>query len=396
MSNSAPSPEVVIQGGAVLHVGLPDGIPIEDLRARKKDGRQLIWLLTKEDKEKFTPLHDEVVFNHVDDAQLRRLLHDEMPRWMGAEVLPPGERIAKITGIMTEVADLHQFNARSDTVLSKDNLPFQNSVRNYKWFEDGVSLTKLRGSGAGKPCVIIAAGPSLNSQWAQLREYRKKYPEIPFVVCGRSYRKAMMEEVLPQIVVEVEQYDWDADLFMFAPPPPQGCILAFPCTAAPRLAHVWPAHRMCLLNHNLAQAMGKQLGHESVDGGNSVLHYMVTLAGVMGSKDVYLAGVDFGYPKGMEEDTHANGTFHPWPGAVLNTEHAHQMGLELVANDGGKLMTSEAYKNFGTYLAVQVQRIKMGNPAWGIAPLPDFNVKTFSKRGLKVDGVEYMDIAEWK
>lgn len=380
----ASSPEIVITGGTLLHVGPQNGGP--DPREYKRKGYKLAWVMTREELKNNIPLADEMTFVWDNDEQMRRLLHDQMYLWAGALILPEGERQQKLAGMMAELVDLHEFNNKSNKILSQDDLPTRNAFRNYHWYEDGVKLSRIRGKGAGMPAVVIAAGPSLNEQWPYLRKLRETRREIPFIVCGRSYRKAATEGVWPEFIVEVEQYDWDADLFMFAPPPPDYSMLVFPVTAAPRLAKVWPAMKLCLLNHDLAKLMGLKIGEESVDGGNSVLHYEVILATLLGCNPIYLAGVDFGYPKGRTEDTHAEGTFHPWPSDTLATEHTHQSGAEAEANDGSTLLTSAPYKNFGTYLSVQIERSR--------ALTKDLKVYSFSKRGMKIAGVEYMPIEE--
>lgn len=380
----ASAPEVVITGGILLHVGPRTE---EDYPAAfKAKGYKVVWVLTREELQKNMPLADEMTLIWDSDDQMRRLLHDQMYLWTGAEILPACERQEKIAGIMAELISLHQFNTHSNEILGKNDQPTRNAIRNYRWYEEGIPIGRVRGKGKGLAAVLIAAGPSLNGQWPYLRKLREKMRDVPFIVCGRSYKKAMQEGVFPEFVVEVEQYDWDADLFMFAPQPPEHTVLVFPQTATPRLGAIWPGPKLCLLNHNFAALMGMKPGEESVDGGNSVLHYQFILANILGSSPIYLAGVDFGYPKGREEDTHADGTFHAWPSDVTTMEHVHQGGIECEANDGGKLMSSPAYQNFGTYLSVQVQKAREKQA--------DLRVLTFSPRGLKIAGVEYTSIEE--
>lgn len=383
-SGSAPNVPIEITGGVLLHVGPQNGTV--NPRDYKAKGYKLIWVLTREELKANMPMADEGTFVWENDNQLRRIFHDKMHEWQGGLILPEGERQEKVAGIMADLTHLHAFNESSNKVLAIDDLPTRNAFRNFKWYEEGIPLSRIRGKGKGHSAVLIAAGPSLNSQWPYLRKLRETRKDMIFIVCGRSYKKAMQEGVVPEFVMEVEQYDWDAELFMFAPPPEPHSVLVFPVTAAPRLARNWPAMKLCLLNHNLAKLMGLEIGKESVNGGNSVLHYEFTLADILGASPVYLAGVDFGYPKGKEEDTHANGTFHSWGADVAMTEHSYQEGLTVEGNDGQPLMSSQPYKNFGTYLSIQIEYAK--------ANTPDIKVYSFSKRGMKISGVEYMDIAE--
>jgi len=387
---SVPDVPIQITGGILLHIGPMNGKL--DPREYKGKGYKLVWILTREELKANMPLADEGTFVWDSDAQLRRLFHDQMHQWTGAMLVPEGEKQERVAGIMAELIALQQFNDSSNKILSADDLPMRNAIRNWQWYENGLPLSRVREKGKGAPVVLIAAGPSLNDQWPYLRAYREKHRDVPFIVCGRTYKKAMAEGVWPEFVMEVEQYDWDAEIFTFAPAPPEHTILAFPCTAAPRLAKAWPGHKLCLLNHNFAKLMGLPMTPptESVMGGNSVLHYMVTLADILGASPLYIAGMDFGYPKGKGEDTHAAGTFHAWSQDVLNTEHTHQQEMTAEGNDGAPLMTSPPYKNFGTYLSVQIEYMKTN----AMHPTPDLKVYSFSKRGLRVAGVEYVDIAE--
>lgn len=373
-------------GKRQLFLGIPKNG--ENPRKFKEDGGKLMWILTPEEQAKFDTYADEPVLVWVNDAQFRRSLFDRFDMWVGVTLVGDMERMPRVAAILKEIVELNNFENRSAEILTKDRQPTRNALRNFKWVDDGIAIKRVRGRGKGIPAVLIAAGPSLNSQWGLLRELRKAKPGIPFIIVGRTYKKAMAEGVWPDFVVEVEQYEWDSDIFMFAPEPPPDCIFAFTLAACPKLARVWQGPKMALVDHNTAQLFEPEmkLHEDSVDGGNSVLHHCFNVAKILGSNPLYLAGVDFGYPNGTAEETHATGTFHAWPGDILKAENIHQEALELPANDGGMVRSSQPYRNFGTLLSVQIERAKM--------TLPELQVFSFSPRGLKVDGVVYKDLKE--
>src|SRR5688572_29796034 len=188
--NPTNVPIVIEPGAPIIHVGVPaDDKALADIRERKK-GRKLYWILSEAEYATFSAVPDEVRMVWKNDTQLRRLLHDSTPMWLGGEFLPPGERMEQVTRIVAELLDLHGFNESSNVVLSKGNQPTRNAVRNWRWFEDGLHVKRLKDSGKDLPVVIMAAGPSLNSQWPYLRDYRKRHPEVPFICAGRTYKKA--------------------------------------------------------------------------------------------------------------------------------------------------------------------------------------------------------------
>lgn len=371
----------------IIHVGPPNG---SDPREFKREGKRLVWILTEEERKSHDALLDEVVMVWQSDRQLTRLMHDAMELWKGAQVIGDQSKFERIATIMHHLVELHNFEVHSAGVLTKDRLPTRNALRNFRWIEDGLSLKRVRGKGKGSFAFIIAAGPSLNKQWGLLRALRKARKDCPFIIVGRSYKKAMLEGVWPDFVVEVEQYDWDAEIFTFAPPPPSpDTVLAFTLSTTPKVPRLWPSQKLVLVDHNTAELFQPEmkLHEDSVDGGNSVLHHCFNVASILECDKVYIAGADLGYPMGTAEDTHAEGTFHAWPTDVVKAEHSHQEPVTLEGNDGKPLLSSGPYRNFGVLLSIMIDRAKK--------KLPALEVYSFSERGLKVDGVSYVDLKEF-
>lgn len=370
----------------MFHVGVPASPEGVDLF--KSQGGKIVFVLTPEEKEKYQLKPDEAGITWSSDEAVKAYLFENFHLWKGCTINGnEEERLCRFAKILSELVELHNFDTSSITFLTKDQTPTRNAFQNFRWVEDGIALKRARGRGVGTAAYIIAAGPSLNHQWKELKRIRQMDPNACFMVAGRTYKKAMEEGVVPQFVIEVEQFDWDDRIFMFAPMPHPETVLCFPLTVCPGVPKAWPSEKLVLVDHNMASLFGWKVGEESIDGGNSILHHMMNLSLWLGCNPICLAGVDLGYPNGYKEETHATGTFHPWPGDIMKAEKTHQEALTLPANDGGYVQSSMPYQNFRLFLEIQIQRAKAKNP--------NLQVLNFSPRGQKIVGAPYVPIESW-
>lgn len=376
-----------------LHAGLPaPDYKTEDFKAQ---GGKIVFFLTPEEVASSQLEKREAVVTWRSDQEVRRFLFDNMHLWVGGEIVSQAtaegrERSSKLASILAPLIDLHNFDQKSMEFLSKNNEQMRNAFKNYRWVEDGIPLRRAKNFCKGAPCVVIAAGPSLDAQWPKLREIRNSNEEWVFIVAGRAYKKAMKEGVFPDFVVEVEQFEWDDKIWLFAPEPPSHATLCGPITTCPSVFSAWPSEKLILLDHNTAQLLGLKVGEDSMDGGNSILHHMVGLATWIGCNPVYLAGADLGYGHGDAAATltHAKGTFHSWGREVLRNEHAFQDPLDVPCNCGGMARSSPAYRNFATFLELQVEKASKADPS--------LRVYSLAPHGQKVSNIEFVEIERWK
>lgn len=371
----------------LLYAGLPREDEVPGIEQFKKAGGNVIFFLSPEEKGKYTLKPDEAGVTWENDTLLKKWLFENMHLWTGGQIGGSSpEKAQQFAGVLGEVVNLTNFDTQSVTFLAKDNEPAKNMYRNFRWVDDGVPLRRAKGLGKGQTAVIVAAGPSLNDQWTDLVRIQREVENTTWIVCGRSYAKAAESGIVPDFVVEVEQFDWDDKIFMFAPKPGPFTTLCGPLTACPGLFTAWPSLKMMLVDHNVAKLFGWEIGTDSIDGGNSILHHMFNLAMFLGCERVCLAGADLAYPPGSK-DTHADGTFPAWPRQVLVQEHNRQTPLELVSTDGGKVQSSQPYRNFGLFLEMQIATHRKAKPA--------LDVINFSAHGQKIEGTHYEDVKTW-
>lgn len=370
----------------LLYAGIPNST--DDIEGFKKNGGRIIFFMTSEEKAQYSLKPDEAGVLWDDDQYIHNWLLNNVGLWLGGQIGGNSEaRAGQLAGVIFPVIELHNFDIQSQKFLGKENVPTRNAFRNYRWVEDGIPLHRAKDKNKGGVGILVAAGPSLNSQWADLLRIQRLPGQSTMVfVAGRTYKAAMKNGVEPDMVVEVEQFEWDDAIFTFAPEPPQYTILAGPISTCPGVFQKWPRNKMVLLDHNSAQMLGFKVGEDSIDGGNSIIHHMFNLAVFMGCETILLAGVDLSYPKGST-DTHADGTFPLWPRDILVQEHNRQDPHEVPCTSGGMVTASKPYQNFCTFLQIQIHNAKKVNPR--------LQVINLSPHGQLIKGTTFKDIATW-
>lgn len=375
------------QDRITFYVGLPD--PKHDLARYRKDGGTIYWVLTPEDAPKFSCPYGDLAILWKDDAEIQAFLFSHIQNHKGGEIAGSNEEMQeKFCQLFFHVVELVNFDSHSSGVLNKNNIPFKNGLRNWRWVEDGIPLKRVKDRGKGFGAVLIAAGPSLDGQWQHLKRL-KETGKFLFLTVGRSYEACMRHGIIPEFVVEAEQFEWNHRMFMFAPRPDDDTAICGPMGTDPQIFRCWPnPNKVILLDHETGKAMGMDLNEDTVDGGNSVAHLALNLALHLNCNPICLAGVDLGYPEGLKKPTHAEGTFHiGWGKDVLNQEHSHQGNIPVEANDGTTIESSQPYINFRTFFELQIDKFRKQRP--------DLKVYSFSKRGQKMRRVEYMELETW-
>lgn len=371
----------------LLYAGVPREDEIQGIEDLKKGGGKVIFFLTPEERAVYHLKADEAGVNWESDALVQKWLMENLQTWQGGQIGGSSqERATQFAKVLGEVITLTNFDNRSLEFLTKDNEPGRNIYKNWRFADEGIHLRRAKNVGKGNVAFIVAAGPSLNTQWETLAKIQRSRPDTTFIVCGRAYAKAMEMGVVPDFVVEVEQFEWDDKIFLFAPKPDPTTILCVPPTGCAGLLPAWPARKMLLVDHNMAQFMKLEVGLDSIDGGNSILHHMFNLSMFLGCDRAVLVGADLSYPPGAT-DTHADGTFPAWPRHVLVMEHNRQEPVTVPSTNGGTVEASQPYKNFCLFLEMQIAAHKKAKP--------ELEVWNASPNGQKINGSVFKDLAEW-
>ena len=389
LSNNGPTAEEIkAMKSTTLFIGVPDDLAGAN-RYVLDGGRLIIFSIEGEDVKPLEEFRWSVParvewWRWQHDELLRKHLFERLPTFVGAMIgrVPNSERhktaADKFTAIFRSVCELSNFDTRSFQFLSKDNLFTKNSFKNYRWVDDGIPMEQVQDALKGKEAFIVAAGPSLTDALPHIKRARESENPPVLLCAGRSYKLLALHGIMPDWVVEVEMFEWDHKIWTFAPPPDPDAILAFPLCVCPEVVTDWPSRKCVLIDLNMQALMGFKCGFS---GGNSILHWLMNTASFLGCDPITMIGADLSYPKGSK-DTHAEGTFHPWPKSVQVSEHSPQDEMWLPGNDGELVKSSPAYQNFATLCSI-------------IASKTGKKFRNASLHGLKIEGAPVFDLASW-
>ncbi len=183
-------------------------------------------------------------------------------------------------------------------------------------------ITEFDSSGLKKDFVVIAAGPSLDSNMEFLRESQG---EKTLIAVGTVFRKLLEADIVPDLVVVLDpleriyrQIEGLED---------QKIPLLLGMTAYWKFAENYQGEKYKI---PITDSAGEGENKEAWVIGGTVTHLAMEAAIRFGAEKIYLAGVDLAYPQGL---SHAEGTMDR---AVMKTE-----GMISVEGVGGRTVHSD-------------------------------------------------------
>ncbi len=238
------------------------------------------------------------------------------------------------------------------------------------------------------PSVLLAAGPSLQEILPHLKEVQERAVTI---AVDTALRACLRAGVQPDFVVLTDPQYW-ASRHIAGLSAPQSILIAesaaypsvfrFDCKQIVLMSSLFP------LGKYIEARLGKK---GPLASGGSVATSAWDFARAIGSKEIYAAGLDLGYPN---KQTHIKGSafeeaahqfswrLNP---AELQTARIlfsakNQIGADF---EGKPTITDERMKLFAAWFESQIA----GNP--GAATF------TFSKKGLAIKGVQFFPLQEF-
>ena len=242
--------------------------------------------------------------------------------------------------------------------------------------------------GSSLPCVLLAAGPSLEPILSRLPQIHERAITI---AVDTALRACLRAGVQPDFVLLTDPQYWAfrhiaglsaPESILIAESAAYPSVFRFSCKQTFLMSSLFP------LGKYIEARLGKK---GPLASGGSVATSAWDFARAIGCKEIYAAGLDLGYPckhthvKGssFEEAAHNNsGRLSPAELATARILFSakNQEGLDY---EGNKIITDERMKLFGLWFESQTS-----------APQ---NVKTFafSKKGLAIKGIDYCGIEDF-
>lgn len=223
---------------------------------------------------------------------------------------------------------------------------FRNQMENLPWYAGSASLAELRELYAGRPGIVVSAGPSLRRNIEGLKAARGK---AVLVACDVVLKPLLARGIVPDFVGVVDYQENTKKFF-------EGLPGAVPTRLVATAAAYHPTIRMYAgplafagdpLVDRLLGPAGRAMG--GMHAGGNVGHFCYAVAGHLGLNPVAFVGQDLGYPCNV---THLPGTpiheewqsernrFHTLEMRELDVLLRRRQDLALVpAQDGGEIFT---------------------------------------------------------
>lgn len=255
--------------------------------------------------------------------------------------------------------------------LKNDNLTFD-SAKTFNAYAQMYSVSKLSGLLNDKPVLIIASGPSFDSQVNWIKKHQHQF----FVVAIARMAKILSQHnIKVDVFVTVDpsfySYENSQEIQLESDWP----VLVFECSANPGLISGW-RNEMAYIG--LSPDWHKTQQKEYPSHGPTVAHTAIQVAYIMGANQVYLSGIDFCFHDGK---THLEGSLESTLGTNIFGET-----FQVETYAGTVAETEIRFKESATALEEQVGAFCLHRPSFEV-----FNLNKFA---AKVDTVSFKDVSD--
>ena len=289
----------------------------------------------------------------------------------------------------------HKNEINAATTKKFGKLWSNNCKKNAKYINQLEFINIYKNKFKDIPFVIVAAGPTLQKNLINLKKLydsKKTKKKEVIIVCVETALKILLKnKINPDFIILTDPQFWAYRHIAGAQAPESVLItelstypsvFRFNCKKIVLCASQFPNGK------EIEQKAGfstEQIG--DLGSGGSVASCCWNFAVFAGAKQIYLMGLDLSFPGGQ---THIKGssaeqTWHTKSNRLANSD---KFTTELLHNANVSLGT-----NYNNAPVLTDSRMKMF--AWWfesrLASLPQIKTYTFSKEGLKIPGIEYID-----
>ncbi|WP_319477425.1 6-hydroxymethylpterin diphosphokinase MptE-like protein [Marispirochaeta aestuarii] len=199
----------------------------------------------------------------------------------------------------------HRFQSRREinrnTLKRFGRVWVRNLLSNLQVLAEAVPLGELEGILDGRPCLVLAAGPSLDTLSDHIHELRKR---MALIAVDTSAAWCRQQDIQPDFLVVVDPQYWNT---RHLDPVDREQILVSESSTHPAVFRRITGPRFfCSSLFPLGSFLEKDLNiHGKLGAGGSVSTTAWDLARFLGAGKVFCAGLDLGYP---DNRTHYSGS----------------------------------------------------------------------------------------
>jgi hypothetical protein len=242
-----------------------------------------------------------------DSASLSRMFSGiEAIVGLGVEIIkhPPsmarlgesGDRFGRVLSDVLKSARTHVI-----TTLAHAPLSFRNSLMNLDYYSKSAGILALKDSCAGKPAVVVSAGPSLEKNLDLLADPAVRQSVV--VVAVQTVLKVMLNRrIKPDFVAALDFHEISTRFYEgLTAADVEGIRLVVEPKANPAILDAFPGEVLCVNDELLDTLLGDKLACKlgEVPRGGTVAHLCYYLARYLGCDPVILIGQDLGFTDGQ-------------------------------------------------------------------------------------------------
>ncbi|MCR4790122.1 MAG: DUF115 domain-containing protein [Treponemataceae bacterium] len=280
--------------------------------------------------------------------------------------------------------NIEKIKINNNTLKKFGKLWIRNTCKNFSSMNEICGISIFQDQFKDIPVLLVAAGPSLQSILPCIKEIQKKC----LIVCVDTALKQLVRYgISPDFTVLMDSQYYNSRHLDFIKE--TDSILITEISAYPSVFKTkWKKTLFCHSQYPLGKIIENEINLGDLGAGGSVATSAWDFARFIGSRKIYMTGLDLGFPKNQ---THVKGsTFENW--ALYHSNKllpVDKKSVESIAS--ADLILEKDYE--GNELATD-SRMKLY--AWWFesrtAQYPQAKTYNLSKTSLAIPGIEYADL----
>ncbi|MBK7406487.1 MAG: DUF115 domain-containing protein [Phycisphaerales bacterium] len=187
------------------------------------------------------------------------------------------------------------------TTLMQTETSLRNGLMNLDWYASVPGVGELTGCAAGRPAVVVSAGPSLRRNVELL--LRPGVRDRVVIIATQTVLRPLLElGIRPHFVTALDYHEISARFYEgLTARDVEGVTLVAEPKANPAILESFPGAIRCPHDKQMSKTLGAGFAHDgvSIEPGGTVAHMAYTLARHLGCDPVILIGQDLGFTDGQ-------------------------------------------------------------------------------------------------
>ena len=187
------------------------------------------------------------------------------------------------------------------TTLMQTETSLRNGLMNLDWYASVPGIGELTGCAAGRPAVVVSAGPSLRRNVELLAQPGVRDRVV--IIAAQTVLRPLLElGIRPHLVTALDYHEISRRFYEgLTARDVEGVTLVVEPKANPAILEAFPGAIRCPYDAMMSKTLGSAFSHDGspLEPGATVAHMAYTLARHLGCDPVVLIGQDLGFTDGQ-------------------------------------------------------------------------------------------------